>query len=433
MDKNIELLTKYIRKEDVALFIGSGFSLKAGAPTVKQIIDAILKEGGELFSNSLTDKDDLSKVSQAFVDHCGSRNDLLCVLNDLFSFKPGDVSDQLLIQKIPHIRTIFTTNYDTLIENAYPQTDRNVITSNTGRAYAQEGKVNIYKVHGDITSLNNTDSIVITESDYKKYFSSHRFDSIWEELKRTFQQKHVVFIGYSLKDDNILDILKKVRTTLKDNLKSVFLVAPHMSDQDKERLSKNKVLYIDSTGGDLLNNVLISLKENIAKDYKHKKVSQETFEKFMDINGDIYTTITHLHDKNRIDKIQVKKGCKKHEELQFGVIDPSIKTAIENLEFNDKFPIKGTNLTVPVYRIDADKMQNFCHKINGITVMDKDELSLLYVTPCFETPYITLRMKSIGMKEKFMALRRKEKNAIIIEVDLPICVMKMTITKLINN
>lgn len=45
MNKDLERLIKYIRKEDIAIFIGSGFSFKAGAPHVCDIIEAILKEG----------------------------------------------------------------------------------------------------------------------------------------------------------------------------------------------------------------------------------------------------------------------------------------------------------------------------------------------------------------------------------------------------
>ena len=51
MNKDLERLIKYIRKEDVAIFIGSGFSFKAGAPHVCDIIEAILKEGGESFTS----------------------------------------------------------------------------------------------------------------------------------------------------------------------------------------------------------------------------------------------------------------------------------------------------------------------------------------------------------------------------------------------
>lgn len=95
MDKDIERLIKYIRKEEVALFIGSGFSIKAGAPSVWDIIDAILKEGGQSFKDGLKESDSkqLRLVSEAFVKECDGRNDLMTLLKNLFGFVPKDCSD----------------------------------------------------------------------------------------------------------------------------------------------------------------------------------------------------------------------------------------------------------------------------------------------------------------------------------------------------
>ena len=86
MDKDLERLIKYIRKEEVALFIGSGFSIKAGAPSVWDIINAILEEGGQSFKDDLTESDrkQLRLVSEAFVNECDGRNDLMTLLKNLF-------------------------------------------------------------------------------------------------------------------------------------------------------------------------------------------------------------------------------------------------------------------------------------------------------------------------------------------------------------
>ena len=99
---------------------------------------------------------------------------------------------------------------------------------------------------------------------------------IWEELKRTFIKKHVVFIGYSLEDDNILEIIKAVRNSIGKSMKGMFLVSPKMSDAKINQLEKNNVAYIKATAEDVLGKVLNGLKENIVDDYRHKKVSQET-------------------------------------------------------------------------------------------------------------------------------------------------------------
>ena len=224
-NKNIDKLIKYIRKEDVVLFIGSGFSLKAGAPTVHQLINAIIQEGGEeLFKNITKEERTLRNVSEIFTQDCMSRNELLTLLKEQFDFMRKDLSDHQILHKIPHIKTIFTTNYDTLLEDSYPNSERDLITATSGCAYLDSSKVSIYKVHGDLTNLNNPDSVIITESDYQHYFRNPNFSLIWEELKAAFVKKHVAFIGYSLEDDNILELIKNVRTCLNDNMKGLFLI-----------------------------------------------------------------------------------------------------------------------------------------------------------------------------------------------------------------
>lgn len=190
---NIERLIKYIRKCQVDIFLGSGFSYDAGAPKASDIVDAMLNDGDEEFRSLFSETQrSLMMVSEEYVKHYG-RNDLISLLNKLFYFTPKDTSAQQLLRKIPHFRTIYTTNYDTLIENAYPKDERVLVTSNTGCTYIDDKKVVIYKVHGDITTMNDPDGIIITSSDYKTYFKGNRYDLIWKRLQQSFVQRYVLF------------------------------------------------------------------------------------------------------------------------------------------------------------------------------------------------------------------------------------------------
>lgn len=168
--ENIHKLMKYVRKGQVVPFLGAGFSFASGAPRVSDIVAALLDYGGEDFQIDLSKNHvSLRNLSQEFVQKF-SRNELIEILSQLFNFPIKDTSAQNLLAKISHFRTIYTTNYDTLIESAYPKEERTVITSNAGCAYVRDNKINIYKIHGDITSMNDPDGIVITDDDYKNYF-----------------------------------------------------------------------------------------------------------------------------------------------------------------------------------------------------------------------------------------------------------------------
>ena len=428
MDRNLERLIKYVRKEEVALFFGAGFSLKAGAPSVWDIINSILEEGGPSFSESIPENDrtNLRLVSEAFIKECNGRNDLMALLRKLFSFEPKDTSDQDALTRIPHIKMIFTTNYDTLIEDAYPKSKRTVVTTNEGCAYAADNQVAIYKVHGDITTLNDSSSIIISESDYKDYFKNKRFNLIWEELKNTFIKKHVVFVGYGLEDDNILDVIKTVRKSIGNNMKGMFLISPKIPEPKVKQLEKNDVTYIKATAEEVFEKILIGLKENIVDDFRHKKVSQNTYDEFLALNGGLLTTTTHFEDKNKIEKIQVKDGVQKKEKIDFSVPE-DINNAILQKAFNSKIFLNGTHVSVPALKIPVSELNNFSYTINGIRFSSKEDISSLIVAPTVENIPVTFKMPSIDFKETLTGYRHKEGNAILIDVETPICILTMSL------
>lgn len=425
MDNNLERLIKYIRKEDVAIFIGSGFSFKAGAPHVCDIIEAILKEGGDGFASDNKDKS-LRDVSDSFVEFCDSRNDLISLLGKVFNFEVKDTSDQELLRKIPHLKTIFTTNYDTLIENAYPQAERVVITSNEGCSYSDDKKVNIFKVHGDITTLNVPEGIIITESDYQNYFKSGRYELIWETLKLAFSRKHMLFIGYSLEDDNILDIIKTVRDCIGASMKGMFLVAPGLSSAKVNQLKSNHVTYIDAYADEVLTSVIASIKDNIADDVRHNIVRKETYDKFVELNADLFSTIRKTEDGNVIEDIEVRKGQKREDTIQF-TVPIELKESIEQHQFNDKITVLGSSIQVPAYRIAAEKMIKFGHYVNGIKFKSKDDISCLYVAPVINTHETKLKMPSIKFAEKVIVVKYAHNNIAHIDIETPICYIKFEI------
>lgn len=426
MDKDLERLIKYIRKEEVVLFIGSGFSIKAGAPSVWDIINAILEEGGQSFKDDLTESDrkQLRLVSEAFVNECDGRNDLMTLLKNLFVFEPKDCSDQQTLTKIPHIKQIFTTNYDTLIEDAYPKSKCNIVTANEGCAYTDAHSTTIYKVHGDIATLNNSASIIITDSDYKNYFKNKHFNLIWEELKQAFIKKHVVFIGYSLEDDNILDIIKTVRDCIGSSMKGMFLVAPHFSEFKKNKLKANHVTYIDALAEEVLTTILSSIKENIADDVRHNNVSKETYDKFVELNGNILTTLRKTEDGNEIEKLEVKQGQKRKETISF-TIPNEIMSEINDSRFNDEMTVVGSSIKVPAYKIPSEKMINFSHHLNGIKFNGKDDISCLYIAPTIQRHDTKFKIPSIKFTESVTIVKYRKNGVIYIDMETPICFIKI--------
>ena len=90
----------------------------------------------------------------------------------------------------------------------------------------------IFKVHGDFT---DPDSVVLTKSDYAKYKKNRPNPQMWKMVDNEFLTKHILFIGYSLEDDNILEIIKTISRNINKNQKQMFLIAPGLSENKKKQ------------------------------------------------------------------------------------------------------------------------------------------------------------------------------------------------------
>ncbi|VEJ10130.1 SIR2 family protein [Actinobacillus delphinicola] len=113
----------------------------------------------------------------------------------------------LLKKAKKNISSIITTNYDLLIEEILefdPLVGNNILLSNP---YGS-----IYKVHG---CINDPASLIITEDDYKKFKES--YELIRAQLLSLFIHHPIIFIGYSIGDENIKALLKTIFNYVKPN------------------------------------------------------------------------------------------------------------------------------------------------------------------------------------------------------------------------
>lgn len=120
--------------------------------------------------------------------------------------------------------------------------------------------------------------------------------------KTCFLKKTHAFIGYSLEDDNIIDIIKNVRNCIGASMKGMFLVAPGLSDNKAGQLRANHVAYIDAYADEILSTVITSIKDNVADDVRHNDVSKDTYDKFVELNADVFSTIRKTEEGNVIEK-----------------------------------------------------------------------------------------------------------------------------------
>lgn len=371
-----EKLIKLVREGKVSLFIGSGFSFEAHAPSVSDLKELILNEFDNDKLKEEHRNDGLAELTEFFVEEvcAGSRNELISIMKKAFDFEPVCMDDHKLLASIPHFKTLFTTNYDTLLEDSYPECERRVIRNDEDCTYDENKRVSIYKLHGDFVF---SDSVVITTSDYKKYKGTiNRPNPImWNEVISEFTRKNILFIGYSFADENVIAIIKYIKHRVGKNIKQMFLIAPDITKNRQEQLKRMGVTGINALAKEFLDELNRSLMENITDDFRHKKIDAETFSIFcqnhkympkMSLSAD-------AKQENKIEGIKALPGEKLEQKITM-TISAASKAKLENFDFEKN----GEYLTdaplykgVPCIRFSGDELLNCAYEINGITQYNK--------------------------------------------------------------
>jgi hypothetical protein len=102
----------------------------------------------------------------------------------------------------------------------------------------------LIKIHG---SINNVGSIVATEEDYRRSFKRLNNGPLGAYLKTLMSTKTIIYVGYSLGDDNYIRLLKNISKLLGNLARQSYVVSPKI---DRQHLSKLpiKLIPIETDG-----------------------------------------------------------------------------------------------------------------------------------------------------------------------------------------
>lgn len=129
------------------------------------------------------------------------------VLSD-YRIKKDMYNEILELKKVrKNISSIITTNYDTFIEDIFefnPLIGNEILLSNP---YGS-----VYKIHG---CVKYPDKIIITHDDYERF--EKRYELIRAQLLSLFIHNPIIFLGYSVSDDNIKKLLRTIFSYVNPN------------------------------------------------------------------------------------------------------------------------------------------------------------------------------------------------------------------------
>jgi len=205
-------LVESIRNREMVLFAGAGLSLSAGLPSAASIARALaakLQRDGRPVNSELQGQ--LDKVAEKF-ELTYKRPQLVSDVQLLVQANPSDApspSHLLLasLVKKGFVKTIVTTNYDTLIEDACSSlgTAITVVAHDTQLQSARAAdKPVLFKIHGDFA---HPELLVLTPLDFQRWDRQPGREQIVQQVQAIFGRNALFFLGSSLSDFDVLQAL----------------------------------------------------------------------------------------------------------------------------------------------------------------------------------------------------------------------------------
>jgi hypothetical protein len=242
-----------LKQGEVVPFLGAGanFAARPDQASWDERTSAFMPTGAELSrflagksgfpSREEHDLSDLAKVASYFVETTARRR-LRERLHEVFDRDCPPCGIHTYLAEVGTPLLVVTTNYDDLIERAFTAAGRpfDLVIHPTDRKEVEASVLwwkhgagepvpvapnklfidlattsVIYKMHGTVDrATNRWDSYVITEDDYVDFLSRMTSQTAVPSLfMRHIRSRHLLFVGYGLRDWNLRVVLKNLRSS----------------------------------------------------------------------------------------------------------------------------------------------------------------------------------------------------------------------------
>lgn len=224
--------------------IGAGFSINAHLPEGIHI--PLWKELSEILANiaNVFPYLDGPSVASAYENKFG-RVQLIEEIRKVLhtdDAEPGDAHRAFV--ELP-FDTIYTTNFDNIIEKAY-STIRKPFRSIVGDLqmpfHGGPLMTSIIKMHGD---LSHEEHIIVTQEDYEKYLTVYPVIATY--LSAMLITRTPLFIGYSLSDPDLQNIRQVIRSRLGKFERMAYVIQFDKSKKDIDNMLGDNMHVISIT------------------------------------------------------------------------------------------------------------------------------------------------------------------------------------------
>ena len=274
-----------IKKGNIIIFLGAGFSAPLGYPTAQNLSESLCNKYKININYNLPETVDYL-IKNKNIKKC----DIIKFISELIKPDEGKINNNpyhILREIIDENKSeskifIFTTNWDNEINSAFDgisyiiKNKRDYVDYENNLKNNINAKVIIIKLHGDINDEKNFDDIIITEDDIKKNVYGNQ--QIYNILSGAIGNNIVLFMGYSLKDPEIENIYKTMRSGVSKPLD--YFVTLDVDDNNTgpinivsgmDSFNFMSDLYFKITNNIYLKNIEFELDETIKKELTNNK------------------------------------------------------------------------------------------------------------------------------------------------------------------
>lgn len=216
-------LASHARLGELVLFIGAGASAGAGLPLWSALLKDLAREAG-VDESRIRQMERMPAVDKALIveREIGGPDRLGAEIVKRLTASRCSLVHQLLASL--GIRESATTNYDTLYELACAGAGHEIAVLPYEAAPSRDGW--LLKMHG---SVDHPGDIVLTRSDYLEY--SGRRAALMGIVQALLITRRMLFVGFSLSDDNFHRIAHDVRRAIGTQPRGPFATALLLNEE----------------------------------------------------------------------------------------------------------------------------------------------------------------------------------------------------------
>jgi len=279
-------LLNQLEEGNVVLFLGAGASYDAIHPKGEKIPDS--KKLGEALANKFLDTSYLNEPLTYISELAISERDLFTIQTLIYEIiNPFKAADFHKIIPTFKWKSIYTTNYDFIIEDAYDKTkdrlqDLSPVIRNTRiqQIFKTPNSIPYYKLHGSLSCINDISlPLILTPEQYLTHLDNR--DRLFDKLAEEAFNYTFLFVGYSFADNDIRTILHRLEKE-KEGRPRFFMVGPYIKEVEERFWEGKKITSIRMTFKDFLESINKKVSKNVRQLSKARPViDTPIFKKFI--------------------------------------------------------------------------------------------------------------------------------------------------------